>query len=149
MTKAVSEGLPKRLIEEAAIRRQAAVDRGEEVIVGVNKCRLEDAAHLDILEIDNSAVRAAQIRRLEDIRSRDGVAIESALETLETVAKTGDGNLLEAAVAAARARATVGEISDARRRAFGDHEAFPEVVGNIYGPAYGDDPEIQDACRTH
>lgn len=144
MTKAVIEGLPKRLIEEAATRRQAAVDRGDEVIVGVNKYRLEDEQPIDILEIDNSAVRASQIKRLEDIRRRrDGKAVDAALEALETVAKTGDGNLLEAAVAAARARATVGEISDAMRRAFGDHAALPEVVGDIYGPAYGDDPEFR------
>jgi len=144
MTKAVIEGLPKRLIEEAATRRQAAVDRGDEVIVGVNKYRLEDEQPIDILEIDNSAVRAAQIRRLEDIRRRrDGKAVAEALAALETAARTGEGNLLEAAVAAARARATVGEISDAMRRAFGDHTAVPEVVGDIYGPAYGDDPEYR------
>ena len=144
MTKAVIEGLPKRLIEEAATRRQAAVDRGDEVIVGVNKYRLEDEPPIDILEIDNSAVRAAQIKRLEDIRRRrDNTAVAAALEALEAIAKTGEGNLLEAAVTAARARASVGEISDAMRRAFGDHTAVPEVVGDIYGPAYGDDPEYR------
>jgi len=144
MTKAVIEGLPKRLIEEAATRRQAAVDRGDEVIVGVNKYRLEDEQPIDILEIDNSAVRAAQIKRLDEIRRRrDGAAVAGTLAGLEAVAKTGRGNLLEAAVAAARARATVGEISDAMRRAFGDHAAVPDVVGDIYGPAYGDDPEYR------
>ncbi|MCQ4628916.1 methylmalonyl-CoA mutase [Shinella sp. CPCC 100929] len=144
MTKAVIEGLPKRLIEEAATRRQAAVDRGDEVIVGVNKYRLEDEQPIDILEIDNSAVRASQIKRLEDIRRRrDGAAVAAALGALEQAATTGEGNLLEAAVAAARARATVGEISDAMRRAFGDHAAVPDVVGDIYGPAYGDDPEYR------
>ena len=144
MTKAVIEGLPKRLIEEAATRRQAAVDRGDEVIVGVNKYRLEDEQPIDILEIDNSAVRASQIKRLDDIRRRrDGAAVAGALADLEQVARTGKGNLLEAAVAAARARATVGEISDAMRRAFGDHAAVPDVVGDIYGPAYGDDPEYR------
>jgi len=144
MTKAVIEGLPKRMIEEAATRRQAAVDRGDEVIVGVNRYRLEDEEAIDILEIDNSAVRAAQIRRLEDIRRRRSSAeVAEALGTLETVARTGEGNLLEAAVAAARARATVGEISDAMRRAFGDHAAVPEVVGDIYGPSYGEDPQYR------
>ncbi len=144
MTKAVIEGLPKRLIEEAATRRQAAVDRGDEVIVGVNRYRLEDEQPIDILEIDNSAVRASQIKRLEDIRRRrDGKAVTDALGALETVARTGEGNLLEAAVAAARARATVGEISDAMRRVFGDHAAVPDVVGDIYGPAYGEDPEYR------
>ncbi len=144
MTKAVIEGLPKRMIEEAATRRQAAVDRGDEVIVGVNRYRLEDEQPIDILEIDNSAVRAAQIRRLEDIRRRrDSAAVAETLAALETVAATGEGNLLEAAVAAARARATVGEISDAMRRAFGDHAAVPEVVGDIYGASYGEDPEYR------
>jgi methylmalonyl-CoA mutase len=145
MTKAVIEsGLPKRLIEEAATRRQAAVDRGDEVIVGVNKYRLEDEQPIDILEIDNSAVRASQIKRLADIRRRrDGAIVAAALGALETVAKTGEGNLLEAAVAAARARATVGEISDAMRSTFGDHTAVPDVVADIYGPAYGDDPEYR------
>ncbi|UDF31667.1 UNVERIFIED_ORG: methylmalonyl-CoA mutase [Roseateles sp. XES5] len=144
MTQAVIEGLPKRLIEEAATRRQAAVDRGDEVIVGVNRYRLEDEQPIDILEIDNSAVRAAQIKQLEDIRRRrSATEVAETLGALETVARTGEGNLLEAAVAAARARATVGEISDAMRRAFGDHAATPEVVGDIYGPAYGDDPEYR------
>jgi methylmalonyl-CoA mutase len=144
MTKAVIEGLPKRLIEEAATRRQAAVDRGDEVIVGVNRYRLEDEQPIDILDIDNAAVRAAQIKRLEDIRHRrSAVNVAETLDALEAVARTGEGNLLEAAVAAARARATVGEISDAMRRAFGDHAAVPEVVGDIYGPAYGDDPEYR------
>ncbi len=143
MTKAVNEGLPKRLIEEAATRRQAAVDKGDEVIVGVNKYRLEDEKPIDILEIDNSAVRAAQIKRLEDTRRRrDGARVRETLETLFDVARTGKGNLLEAAVDAARARATVGEISDAMRRAFGDHAATPEVIKDVYGDAYRDEPEL-------
>ena len=144
MTKAVAEGLPKRLIEEAATRRQAAVDRGEEVIVGVNKYRLETEDELDILDIDNAAVRAAQIRRIEETRRRrDSAAVTTALAALTEVARTGSGNILEAAVIAARARATVGEISDAMRSVFGDHAAVPEVVGDIYGEAYAGDPELQ------
>ncbi|MDM9623060.1 methylmalonyl-CoA mutase [Rhizobium sp. S96] len=143
MTKAVNEGLPKRLIEEAATRRQAAVDKGDEVIVGVNKYRLEDEKPIDILEIDNSAVRAAQIKRLEDTRRRrDGARVRETLDRLFDVARTGKGNLLEAAVDAARARATVGEISDAMRRAFGDHAATPEVIKDVYGDAYRDEPEL-------
>lgn len=142
MTKAVDDGLPKRLIEEAATRRQAAVDRGEEVIVGVNKFRLENEEPIDILEIDNSAVRAAQIRRLETIRrDRDAAKVSAALAALTEVARSGEGNLLAAAVETARVRATVGEISDAMREVFGDHSAVPEVVSNVYGAAYGDDPE--------
>ncbi|ENN89692.1 Methylmalonyl-CoA mutase large subunit [Rhizobium freirei PRF 81] len=143
MTKAVNEGLPKRLIEEAATRRQAAVDRGDEVIVGVNKYRLETEEEIEILAIDNAAVRSAQIKRIEETRRRrDGVKVGQALERLKTVAATGEGNLLEAAVDAARARATVGEISDAMRTVFGDHSATPQVVSDIYGDAYAGDPEL-------
>jgi methylmalonyl-CoA mutase len=144
MTKAVATGLPKRMIEEAATRRQAAVDKGEEVIVGVNKYRLEQEDHLDILEIDNSAVRLSQIARIERTRrQRDPGRVDSALAALEKVARSGEGNMLAAAVEASRARATVGEISDAMRRAFGDHAAVPEVVENVYGKAYDDEPEFQ------
>jgi len=144
MTKAVAEGLPKRMIEEAATLRQAAVDRGEEIIVGVNKYRLENEDELDILAIDNTAVRKAQVRRLEEVRRRrDPKKVEETLGVLSEVARSGKGNLLEAAVEAARARATVGEISDAMRKAFGDHSAVPEVVGDIYGPAYDGDPEYK------
>ncbi len=143
MTKAVNDGLPKRLIEEAATRKQAAIDRGDEVIVGVNKYRLEEENEIDILAIDNAAVRTAQIKRIEETRRRrDSGACDAALTALTEIAKTGNGNILEAAVAAARARATVGEISDAMRSAFGDHEAVPEVVGDVYRKAYNDDPEM-------
>ncbi|WHA42831.1 methylmalonyl-CoA mutase [Agrobacterium larrymoorei] len=143
MTKAVDEGLPKRLIEEAATKRQAAVDRGEEIIVGVNKFRLENEDPIDILDIDNSAVRASQIKRLETVRrQRNPADVEKALAALTEVAQTGSGNLLEAAVEAARARATVGEISDAMRSVFGDHAAVPEVVHDVYGAAYENDPEF-------
>jgi methylmalonyl-CoA mutase len=148
MTKAIDTGLPKRLIEEAATRRQAAVDRGEEVIVGVNKYRLPEEAEIETLDIDNRAVREAQIRRLEKTRQlRDAKACEAALAALEQVARTGQGNLLAAAVDAARARASVGEMSDAMRRVFGDYEAVPEVVSDIYGPASAEDPEYQQIAR--
>jgi len=143
MTKAVADGLPKRLIEEAATRRQAAVDKGEEVIVGVNRYRLETEEDIDVLDIDNAAVRAAQIRRIEETRRRrDGKEATAALEALSEIARSGKGNILEAAVVASRARATVGEISDALRVAFGDHAAVPEVVSDIYGEAYKDEPEL-------
>ncbi|THK35205.1 methylmalonyl-CoA mutase [Ensifer sp. MPMI2T] len=144
MTRAVNAGLPKRLIEEAATRRQAAVDRGEEVIVGVNKYRLPEEADIETLEIDNRAVRGGQIRRLEKIRQlRNPKKWTEALDALKQVARTGKGNLLGVAVEAARARATVGEISDAMREAFGDHSAIPEVVTEIYGPASENNPEYQ------
>jgi methylmalonyl-CoA mutase len=143
MTKAVNEGLPKRLIEEAATRRQAAVDKGDEVIVGVNKYRLETEEELDILAIDNAAVRTAQVKRIEDTRRRrDGVKVAETLKALADIARTGKGNLLAAAVEAARARATVGEISDAMRTSFGDHAAVPEVIRDVYGEAYRDQPEL-------
>jgi methylmalonyl-CoA mutase len=147
MTKAVATGMPKRRIEEAATRRQAAVDRGEEVIVGVNRYRRDEEDRLDILDIDNAAVRLAQIERLAATkRRRDPHAVERCLEKLSAVAREpsgpGSGNLLEAAVEAARARATVGEISDALRTVFGDHAAQTDVVTEVYGPAYGDDPEF-------
>lgn len=143
MTKAVADGLPKRLIEEAAARRQAAVDKGEAVIVGVNRYRLDNEQPIDILEIDNSAVRKAQIRRIEETkRRRDGGAVHETLAALAEIAQSGKGNLLEAAIAAARARATVGEISDAMRAAFGDHAAIPEVIKGVYGEAYENEPEL-------
>src|SRR5690606_22541005 len=117
---------------------------GEEVIVGVNRFRLENEEHIDILAIDNTAGRAAQIKRLEQVRrQRDPKKVEETLATLSEVARTGTGNLLATAVEAARARATVGEISDAMRQSFGDHSATPEVVGDIYGTAYEDDPEYR------
>ena len=142
MTQAVATGMPKRRIEEAATRRQAAVDRGDEVIVGVNRFRLENEDKLEILDIDNAAVRVAQIKRIEETkRRRDPVVVAEALDRLTEVARTASGNLLEAAVSAARARATVGEISDAMRVVFGDHAATPEVVADVYGSAYNGDPE--------
>ena len=148
MTKAVNEGLPKRLIEEAATRRQAAVDKGDEVIVGVNRYRLDNEEPIDILEIDNSAVRSAQVTRLaETRRRRNSAAVAATLDHLAEVAKTGEGNLLAAAVDAARARATVGEISDAMRSVFGDHAAMPEVIRDVYGEAYRNEPEFA-ALRT-
>ncbi|MBB4008729.1 methylmalonyl-CoA mutase [Allorhizobium taibaishanense] len=144
MTKAVADGLPKRLIEEAATRRQAAVDRGEEVIVGVNKYRLESEDEIDILDIDNAAVRLGQIKRLDETkRRRDPKAVASALAAVTRIAETGEGNLLAAAVEAARARATVGEISDAMRQVFGDHAAVPKVVQQVYGDSYAEDPEYR------
>jgi len=144
MTKAVASGLPKRMIEEAATRRQAAVDKGEEVIVGVNKFRLDIEDRIDILDIDNAAVRQSQIARIEKTRrQRDPRRASEALAVLGAVAASGEGNILEAAVEAARARATVGEISNAMHKVFGDHTAVPEVVRSVYGAAYRHEPEFQ------
>jgi methylmalonyl-CoA mutase len=141
MTKAVASGLPKLRIEESAARRQAAIDRGEEVIVGVNKYRLERQDAIDILDIDNAAVREAQVARLARIRAtRDAAACAQALARLEAVARSGEGNLLAAAIDCAAARATVGEISDAMEAAFGRHRAEVRTLAGVYGQAWeGDD----------
>ena len=148
MTKAVEEGLPKRRIEESATRRQAAIDRGETVIVGVNKFMLETEEEIDILEIDNAAVRTGQIKRLEETRrSRDADQCKAALEQLAEVARTGDGNLLRAAVEAARARASVGEISSTLETAWSRYQATPEIVEDVYSQSYADDPEFQTLTR--
>jgi len=133
MTKAVQAGLPKRRIEEAAAERQAMVDTGETVIVGVNRYRLENEPEIDILEVDNAKVRAGQIERLQRLRAeRDEAAVSAALQALEDGAR-GNANLLALSVEAARARATLGEISDALERAFGRHATKPEPVSGIYG----------------
>ncbi|MEW9921459.1 methylmalonyl-CoA mutase [Marimonas sp. MJW-29] len=139
MTKAVASGMPKLRIEEAAARRQANIDRGTEVIVGVNKYRRDKEDPIDILDVDNVAVREAQIARLERIRaSRDETACKAALSELTRRAKEG-GNLLEAAVEAARARATVGEISMAMEEEFGRHRAEVKTLAGVYGAAYEGD----------
>ncbi len=133
MTKAVAEGLPKQRIEEAAAERAAKVDTGETVIVGVNKYRLPEEAHLDILEVDNAKVRAGQIARLEAMRAaRDEGVARAALDALEAGAK-GDANLLALAVDAARARCSLGEISDAMERVFGRYHTTPHPVSGVYG----------------
>jgi len=140
MTKAVASGMPKLRIEETAAKRQADIDRGDEVIVGVNKYRKEKEDPIDIRDIDNAAVREKQIARLEHIRaSRDQAACEAALTELTRRATEG-GNLLEAAVEAARARASVGEISMAMEKVFGRHRAEVKTLAGVYGAAYeGDD----------
>lgn len=133
MTKAVQAGLPKRRIEEAAAERQAKVDTGETVIVGVNRYRLPEEAELDILEVDNAKVRAGQIERLTRLRAeRDAAMVQASLAALEEGARSG-ANLLALSVEAARARATLGEISDALERAFGRYATKPEPVSGIYG----------------
>ncbi len=140
MTKAVASGMPKLRIEETAARRQAQIDRGDEVIVGVNKYRKDKEDPIDILDIDNVKVRDGQIKALEKIRaSRDQAACDAALEELTRRASEG-GNLLEAAIEAARARASVGEISMAMEKIFGRHRAEVKTLAGVYGAAYeGDD----------
>ncbi|NCV29953.1 MAG: methylmalonyl-CoA mutase [Rhodobacteraceae bacterium] len=142
MTKAVASGMPKLRIEETAARRQADIDRGDQVIVGVNKYRLEKEDEIDILDVDNVAVREAQIARLENIRrTRDQAKCEAALAELSRRAAEG-GNLLEAAVEAARARASVGEISMAMENVFGRHRAEVKTLAGVYGAAYEGDEDF-------
>jgi len=161
MAKAVSSGMPKQRIEEAAARKQARIDSGVDVIVGVNKYQLEDEPPTEAFAIDNSKVKASQIARLEDIRSkRDSKAVSAALDDIKRIskAKTKDfsqnsGNLLDAAVKAARARATVGEISDAMEESFGRYQLSSSLISGAYRAEYtssksnpGDD-EIEDILR--
>ncbi|MGF6226804.1 methylmalonyl-CoA mutase [Inquilinus ginsengisoli] len=140
MTKAVEAGLPKLRIEESATRRQARIDRGEQVIVGVNKYVPETPDHVEVLAIDNSAVRDSQVARLKKIRAeRDEAACRAALSALTEAARSGDGNLLDLAVKATRARATVGEISDALEQVFTRHRAVTRSVSGVYGGAFAGD----------
>ncbi len=139
MTKAVDSGMPKLRIEEAAARRQARVDRGEEVIVGVNKYRAEHPDHVDVLDIDNTKVREQQVARLDRVRAeRDPAACQLALDRLREGA-AGEGNLLALCIDAARARATVGEMSDAMEAVFGRHKAEIRSISGVYGAAYEGD----------
>ncbi|OED50289.1 methylmalonyl-CoA mutase [Leisingera sp. S232] len=140
MTKAVESGMPKLRIEESAARRQAMIDRGDEVVVGVNKYRKDKEDPIDILDVDNHAVRDAQIARLQKMRdTRDEAACQAALDELTRRAASGEGNLLEAAVEAARARASVGEISMAMEKEFGRHRAEVKTLAGVYGAAYEGD----------
>jgi methylmalonyl-CoA mutase len=142
MTRAVASGMPKLRIEETAARRQAAIDRGDEVVVGVNKYRPATVEKIELLDIDNHAVRDGQITRLASVRAaRDVVACDAALAELTRRAAEG-GNLLEAAVTAARARATVGEISLAMEQVFGRHRAEVKTLAGVYGAAYEGDAEF-------
>ena len=152
MTKAVESGLPKLRIEESAARKQARIDRGEEVIVGVNKYKPTKSDPIDILDVDNVAVRKSQIERLEKMRAnRDQAQCDAALRALEDAARSGEGNLLELAVECARARASVGEISSAMENAFGRHKAEVKALSGVYGAAYEGDAnyeKIKDDVKT-
>lgn len=143
MTLAVQTGVPKMAIEEAAARRQARVDRGEDVIVGVNRYRLDVEDAIDVRDIDNAKVRLEQIAQLQRVRaSRDEARCQSMLSALREYAAKDEGNLLEAAIEAARARATLGEISAAMEDVFGRHAAITRVISGVYADGYGDDPEF-------
>lgn len=148
MAKAVATGMPKLRIEEAAAKRQAAVDRGEDVIVGVNRFRLESEDPIDVRDIDNARVRDLQVQRLAQVRAgRDGGRCAEALGALERAAASPGANLLEAAVEAARARATLGEISMAMERTFGRHRAEIKTLSGVYGAAYEGDEEFRAIQR--
>jgi len=153
MTEAIARGLPKLEIEKAAARRQARIDKGDDVIVGTNRFRLEGEERIDILEIDNDKVRRAQVERLNMVKAcRNEEACQRALDGLRSVAGSGARNLLAAAVDAARARATVGEISSALEEVFGRHLAVTQLADGIYTEEYGDDPHyqnVQSAVASH
>jgi len=144
MTKAVESGMPKLRIEEAAARRQARIDRGEDIIVGVNKYQSGLEAEVEVLDIDNSKVREQQIARLNKIKaSRDGAKVAAALDALTKAAADNSGNLLELAIAAMRARATVGEVSSALEKIYSRHKAEVRSISGVYGAAYRNDPDFQ------
>ncbi|BCS34871.1 methylmalonyl-CoA mutase [Luteitalea sp. TBR-22] len=146
MAKAIETGLPKMRIEEAAARRQARIDSGREVIVGINKYRLDQEAPLEVLEVDNQAVRESQLRRLAQVKaSRDAARVRQALVALTRAAETKEGNLLALAVDAARARATLGEISDALEAVFGRYQAVSRTISGVYSSESEGDPEFRKA----
>nr|Q8HXX1.1 RecName: Full=Methylmalonyl-CoA mutase, mitochondrial; Short=MCM; AltName: Full=Methylmalonyl-CoA isomerase; Flags: Precursor [Macaca fascicularis]BAC20598.1 methylmalonyl-CoA mutase [Macaca fascicularis] len=148
MAKAVAEGIPKLRIEECAARRQARIDSGSEVIVGVNKYQLEKEDAVEVLAIDNTSVRNRQIEKLQKIKSsRDQALAERCLAALTECAASGDGNILALAVDASRARCTVGEITDALKKVFGEHKANDRMVSGAYRQEFGESKEITSAIK--
>jgi len=144
MAKAIETGIPKMRIEEAAARRQAHIDSGKETIVGVNKYRLDKEAAMDILEVDNTAVRISQLERLAKLKAeRDDKEVAAALTAITKATESGEGNLLELAVIAARARATLGEISDAIEKIYGRHKAVIRSISGVYSSEYAEQDEVQ------
>jgi len=149
MTRAIVEGMPKLRIEECATRRQARVDSGLDTIVGVNKYRLAEEPEIDVRDIDNTAVREEQTAKLEEIRrTRDSGAVERSLASLKALAESGEGNLLEAAIEAARARASVGEISDTLETVYTRYRATVQSVSGVYSAVDAEDEEFQGACKA-
>jgi methylmalonyl-CoA mutase len=146
MAKAIEAGLPKLRIEEAAARRQARIDSGKEIIVGVNRYKLEQETPIEILEVDNTAVRERQIERLKKIKAkRDSAAVEAALNAITKAAETKQGNLLELAVEAARKRATLGEISYAMEKVFGRYQARIKTISGVYSSEISQDENFLKA----
>jgi methylmalonyl-CoA mutase len=149
MTKAIEAGLPKLRIEEAAARTQARIDSGQQTIVGINKFRLDQEDAIEVLKVDNTAVREAQIARLRELRAeRDEDALRPKLEALTKCAETGEGNLLELAIDAARHRATVGEISDALEKVWGRYQATIRSIEGVYRSEVGKDSEAVNKVRA-
>lgn len=145
MAKAIETGLPKMKIEEAAAKRQAQIDSGKETIIGVNKYRLEHEEPLEILDIDNTAVRQRQIEKLAELKaSRDEARVKVALEAITKAAETGEGNLLQLSVEAARARATLGEISEAIEKVTNRHKAVIRSISGVYSSAFSNEEEIAE-----
>jgi len=144
MSKAIETGLPKMRIEEAAARRQAHIDSQKEIIIGVNKYRLEQEDPIDTLDIDNTAVRDSQIKRLAKLREdRDEEVVTRALEAITEAAETGEGNLLALAIEAARARASLGEISDAYEKVVGRHKAVIRSISGVYRAEFAESEQIE------
>jgi methylmalonyl-CoA mutase len=147
MAKAIETGIPKMRIEEASARTQARIDSGNQTIIGINKYRLEKEDPIDILEVDNTAVRKQQIERLNDLKSkRDNAAVKKALEAITHSAKTGEGNLLDLAVQAAHVRATLGEISDACEEVCGRYKAIIRTISGVYSTETKGDDTFKKAC---
>lgn len=147
MAKAIEEGLPKMRIEEAAARRQARIDSGRDVIVGVNRFRLEKEDPIETLDIDNTMVRAAQIERLKKLRAnRNSADVEAALNAITKAAESGEDNLLELAVDAAKKRASLGEISTAMEKVFGRYQAVIRSISGVYSSEIGEDEDFKRAC---
>lgn len=148
MTKAIEAGIPKMRIEEAAARRQARIDSGKEIIVGVNKFRLEKEEPIEILEVDNTQVRLNQIKRIQEVKQkRNETEVQQALDSITRAAQTGEGNLLELAIEAARKRATLGEISYAIEKVCGRYQAVTRTISGVYSSEYSQDDQLFNEVR--
>jgi methylmalonyl-CoA mutase len=148
MAKAIETGIPKMRIEEAAARRQAHIDSNAEVIIGINKYRLDKEEPLETLEVDNTAVLNSQLKRLAKLKQeRDSKQVEKCLAALTKAAETGKGNLLQLSIEAARARATLGEISDALEKEFGRHKAVIRSISGIYSGEYSEKSQVEDVRK--
>ncbi len=145
MAKAIETGLPKMRIEEAAARKQARIDSGKDILIGVNKYHVNEQTEMQVLEVDNAAVRNSQIERLKKLKAeRNNHAVQNALCAIESCAASGKGNLLELAIVAARSRATLGEISDAMEAHFGRHKASIKTISGVYSKESADDNDFRE-----